>query len=145
LRDIGGVRTRVETAGELAGLLEAAWDGFGAVVASCRECQERAGGLFASFAYAAAAAAQGQVALATAPSLGADHGGTGRGGPAPSDLDDFERTADGLAGLAGLLAARLAEAALQASDPGDSDACAQAGATAAQVRELLARDEPWPQ
>jgi hypothetical protein len=139
------MRTRAETAGELAGLLEAAWDGFGAVVASCRECQERAGGLFAAFAYAAAAAAQGQLALATAPSLGAGHGGgTGRGGPVPSDPGDLERTADGLAGLAGLLAARLAEAARQASDPGDSDACAQAGAAAAQVRELLARDGPWP-
>lgn len=140
------MRTRVEAAGELAGLLEAAWDGFGVVVAGCRECEERAGGLFAAFAYAAAAAAQGQVALATAPSLGAGHGGgTGRGGSVPSDLESLEDTADVLAGLAGLLAARLAEAARQAGDPDDRDACAQAGVAAAQVCRLLARDGPWPQ
>jgi hypothetical protein len=143
MHDIGAMQTQVETAEELAGLLEAAWDGFGMIVAGCRECEERSGGLFAAFAYASAAAAQGRVVLAAAPSLDAHPGGdAGCDRSVSADLKDLEGTADSLAGLAGLLAARLAEAARQAGDPADRDICAQAGAAAARACRLLARDEP---
>jgi hypothetical protein len=139
MQDIDGMRERVEAAGDLAGLLEAAWDGFGLLVAVCWECEERAGGLFAAFAFASAAAAEGRLILASAPSLTAGYcGQTDHGGSVTADLEDV---ADGLAGLAGLLAARLSSAASQATDPGDRDACGQAGAEAARVRGLLARDE----
>ena len=140
MQDVDGMRARVEAAGELAGLLAAAWDGFGLLVAGCRECEERAGGLFAAFAFAAAAAAQGRLVLASAPSL--DAGSRGEAGCGGSVSADLEVVADGLAGLAGLLAARLSSAARQAGDPGDRDACGQAGAEAARVCGLLARDEP---
>ena len=75
MQDIDGMRERVEAAGDLAGLLEAAWDGFGLLVAVCRECEERAGGLFAAFAFASAAAAQGRLIVAPAPSLPAGYRG----------------------------------------------------------------------
>jgi len=137
MQDIGSIRARVDAAGGLPGLLEAAWDGFGLLVSACRGCEERAGGLFAAFAFAAAAAAQGRLALASAPSLAAGYRGeTGSARPVNADLDEV---ADSLAGLAGLLAARLGAAAGQASDRGDRDACAQAAAEAAQVGGLLAR------
>jgi hypothetical protein len=137
MQDIGSMRARVEAAGELAGLLEAAWDGFGLLVSACRGCQERAGGLFAAFAFAAAAAAQGRLVLASAPSLAAGYRGeTGSARSVDADLDEV---ADGLAGLAGLLAARLGAAAGLASDPGDRDACAQAAAEATRAGGLLAR------
>jgi hypothetical protein len=139
MQDIDGMRERVEAAGELAGLLEAAWDGFGLLVAVCRECEERASGLFAAFAFASAAAAEGRLILASAPSLTAGYcGETEHGGSVSADLEDV---ADGLAGLAGLLATRLSSAASQAAGPGDRDACGQAGAEAARVCGLLARDE----
>jgi len=87
---------------------------------------------------AAAAAAQGRLVLASAPSLAAGyHGETGCEGSVTADLQDV---ADGLAGLAGVLAAGLSSAARQAADPGDRDACEQAGAEAARVCGLLARD-----
>jgi len=140
MHGIDGMRTRVEGAGQLAGLLEAAWDGFSLLAAACRECQQRAGGLSAAFAFAAAAAAQGRLILASAPSLPPGYRGeTGCEGSVTADLDDV---ADGLAGLAGVLAAGLSSAARQAADPGDRDACEQAGAEAARVCGLLARDEP---
>src|SRR6266568_7557680 len=105
MRDVDGMRARVEAAGELAGLLEAAWDGFGLLASACRECEERAGGLFAAFAYAAAAAAEGRLILASAPSL--DTGSRGEAGCEGSVTADLDDVADDLAGLAGLLAARL--------------------------------------
>jgi hypothetical protein len=46
----------------------------------------------------------------------------------------------GLARLADTLAARLSAAARHAGDAGDRDACERAGAEAARVRGLLARD-----
>jgi hypothetical protein len=140
MQDVDGMRARVEAAGELGGLLAAAWDGFGLLASACRGCEERAGGLFAAFAFAAAAAAEGQLILASAPSL--DTGSRGEAGCEGSVTADLEDVADGLAGLAGLLAARLSSAARRAGDPGDRDACEQAAAAAARVRELLARDEP---
>jgi len=137
MQDIGSIRARVEAAGELGGLLEAAWDGFELLASACRGCEERAGGLFAAFAFAAAAAAQGRLVLASAPSLAAGYRGeTGSGRSVDADLDEV---ADGLAGLAGLLAARLAAAAGHASDPGDRDACTQAAAEATRAGVLLAR------
>jgi hypothetical protein len=138
VRDIDGMHARVEAAGELGGLLEAAWDGFSLLLSACRGCEERAGGLFAAFAFASAAAAQGRLILASAPSLAAGY--RGEASCEGSVNADLEEVADGLAGLAGLLAARLSSAARQAADPGDREACWEAGAEAARVRGLLARD-----
>jgi len=138
VRDIDGMRARVEAAGDLGELLEAAWDGFSLLLSACRRCEERAGGLFAAFAFASAAAAQGRLILASAPSLPAGY--RGEAGCEGSVNADLEEVADGLADLAGLLAARLSSAAGQAGDPGDRAACGQARAEASRVCGLLARD-----
>jgi hypothetical protein len=50
-------------------------DGFSLLLVTCRECEERPGGLFAAFAFASAAAAQGRLIVAPAPSLPAGYRG----------------------------------------------------------------------
>ena len=137
--EIDGMRARLETAGELTGLLTAAWDAFSLLLAACWDCEERAGELFAAFAFASAAAAQGRLVIASAaPRPGGPGTEASYCGCAEADLD---QAADGLAGLAGVLGERLSAAARHAGDPGDRAACQDAAAQAAQIRELLARDQ----
>jgi hypothetical protein len=137
--EIDRMRARLETAGELTGLLCAAWDAFSLLLAACWDCEERAGELFAAFAFASAAAAQGRLVIASAPSR--------PDGPATQASDvscaepDLDKAADGLAGLAGVLGERLLAAARHAGDPGDRAACQDAAAQAAQIYELLVPDE----
>ena len=61
--DVETVRARLEVADlaadGVAGLLEAAWDAFGLVVAVSGECQDRSAELFAAFSFASAAAISG--------------------------------------------------------------------------------------
>jgi hypothetical protein len=95
--------------------------------------------LSAAFAFAPAAAAQGRLVIASAPSLPADLGDPASDrGCAEADL---EKAADGLAGLAGTLVTRMLAAACLARGACDQAACQEAAAQAAQIRELLARDE----
>jgi hypothetical protein len=141
MRDIEKSRARVMAAGGVAELLDAAWGGFTVLLAWCRGCEERAAGLFAAFAFAAAPAAQGRLVIGSAPSLPAGRGSDV--GPDVSVQHDLEEVADGLAGLAGALRDRLASAAADAADPGDQEACEEeeeAAAAAAQVCGLLSRD-----
>jgi hypothetical protein len=136
---IDRMRARLETGGELTELLSAAWEAFSLLLAACCDCEERAAELSAAFAFASAAAAQGRLLIASAPSLAAGPGNPASyGGCAEADL---EKTADSLAGLAGVLAARLSAAARLAPGPGDRAACQDAAAQAAEVYELLAPDE----
>ena len=115
----------------------AAWGAFSLLLAACCDCEERAAELSAAFAFASAAAAQGRLVLASAPSLPPDLGDPASyGGGAEADLD---KTADGLASLAGVLAARMSAAARLARGPGDQAACQEAATQAAQIHELLAR------
>jgi hypothetical protein len=133
------MRVRLETGGELADVLSAAWAAFSLLLAACCDCEERAPELSAAFAFASAAAAQGRLALASAPSLPADLGDPASyRGCAEADL---EKTADGLAGLAGVLATRMSAAARLAHGADDRAACQEAAAQAAQIHELLALDE----
>jgi hypothetical protein len=137
--EIDRMRGRLETAGELTGLLSAAWEAFSLLLAACCDCEERAAELSAAFAFASAAAAQGRLVIASAPSLPA-----GPGSPASycgCAGADLEKTADGLAGLAGVLSARLSAAARLAHGPGDRMACQDAATQAAQIYELLAPGE----
>ena len=137
--EIDRMRARLETGGELTDVLSAAWGAFSLLLAACCDCEERAAELSAAFAFASAAAAQGRLVLASAPSLPADLGDPASdSGCAEADL---EKTADGLAGLAGVLATRLSAAARLARGAGDQAACQEAAAQAAQIHELLARDE----
>ncbi len=136
---IDRMRTRLETGSELIELLSAAGEAFSLLLAACCDCEGRAVELSAAFAFASAASAQGRLVIASAPSLPACPGSPASyGGCAGADL---EKTADSLAGLAGVLSARLSAAARLAPGPGDRVACQDAAAQAAQIYELLASGE----
>ncbi|HEV2377804.1 MAG TPA: hypothetical protein VGS19_37285 [Streptosporangiaceae bacterium] len=140
MRQVEDVRARVHAAGELAELLGVAWDALTVLRDACRECGDTDTGLFAAFAFAATAAAQARLTLASAPSLPAARGtDAGHASFVSHGLGDG---ADRLAGLARVLHERLSQAATDAGDPGDREVCKQAAAEAAQVVELLSRDGP---
>jgi hypothetical protein len=138
MREIDGIRLRLEAAGGLAELLEVAWDAFSLMLAACQECEGQSVELFAAFAFAASAAATGRRVLIAAPSLPPRPGcGTGHEASVQHDLEEI---GDGLAGLAHLLGMCLASAASQAREPGDRRACQEAAADSARISELLARE-----
>jgi len=138
MREIEDIRLRLESAGELPELLEAAWDAFSLMLAVCQQCEGQSAELFAASAFAASAAATGRRMLAVAPSLPPGQGnGTGNEAIVRHDLDEI---GDGLAGLAHLLSVRLSAAVDQAADPGDRQVCQDAAAEAARISELLARE-----
>jgi hypothetical protein len=137
VHEIVASQARVVTASGVSELLAAAWDGFSVLLAWCRACEERAGPLFAAFGFAAASAAEGQMIVASAPSLPEAPGG---GVPDVTVQHDLEEVADGLCGLAGALRDRLGPGGLAAADPGDGAACEQAAVSAAQISALLSRD-----
>jgi hypothetical protein len=138
IQDIETSRTQVMTADGMAELLDAAWDAFTVLLVWCRACEERAVELFAAFAFAAASAAEGQMIVASAPSLTGGH--RCDSGHDVIVQDDLELIADGLSGLAGALRDRLGSGGLEAADPGDRAACQQAAVSAAQICALLSRD-----
>ncbi|MGH3217466.1 MAG: hypothetical protein ACRDPY_01835 [Streptosporangiaceae bacterium] len=140
--DIETVRARLEVAelsvGGLAGLLEAAWDGFALLLAACRSSEDGSAGLYAAFSFAAARAAEARLLLWAAPSLPRIcDWETGHG---VFVADDLEGAADGLARLADVLSTRLSSASRTAAGPGDQGACADAAGKAAQIYQLLARN-----
>lgn len=125
------------SAESLAGVLDAALDGFEALLAGCRASEDRSVESFAAFAFAAAAAAAGRQVLLTAPSLPPSRGKAGnQSACVQSDLDSV---ADILADLAGVISGQLSFAADQAQSPGDRAACIDAAREAARIRELLDR------
>lgn len=133
------MRQRLEGAGSLPVLLDAAYAAFEEMMSAIRDYQDRAGGSFTALAFAAAAAGDGRDAIAGAPSLPrpalADR-------PAGRETPDLGGTAGGLASalaeLAVLLTARLAQAAESAAAPGDRMACQVAAWQAREIHELLA-------
>lgn len=137
---IENTQARLAEASDLPGLLAVAWDAFSLLLAACQDSQDRSTELFAAFAFAAAAAAEGRLAIAGAPSLPANPGRRPSGDA--SGEPDLEKLADSLAGLAHGLAESLSSAARESADPGDRDACEDAAAQAARVREILASDTP---
>jgi hypothetical protein len=138
--EIENTQARLEAASDLPGLLAVAWDAFSLLLAACQDSEDRSGELFAAFAFAAAAAAQGRLTVASAGSLPA---GTGdRTNSCVSGEPDPDKLADALVGLAGRLGERLLSAAREAADLGDRDVCEHAAAEAARVCEILAPDRP---
>jgi len=138
MREIDGIRSRLEAADGLAELLEVAWDAFSLMLAACQECEGQSAELFAAFAFAASAAATGRRVLVGAPSLPPRRGsGIGHEAIVRHDLEEI---GDGLAGLAHLLGVRLSSAAGQARDPDDRRACQDAAVESARICELLARE-----
>jgi hypothetical protein len=138
--EIENTQARLEAASDLPGLLAVAWDAFSLLLAACQDSEDRSAELFAAFAFAAAAAAEGRLVIAGAPSLPAELGQGASGGV--SGEPDLDKLADALAGLADRLGERLSSAARESADPGDRDACEDAAAQAARVCEILAPDGP---
>jgi hypothetical protein len=135
--EIENVQARLEAASDLPGQLAVAWDAFSLLIAACQDSEKQSAELFAAFAFAAAAAAEGRLAIAGAPSLPPDPGQASSGVSGESDPD---KLADALVGLAGRLSQRLLSAARESADPDDRDACEHAAAQAARVYEILAPD-----
>jgi hypothetical protein len=138
--ELENTQARLEAASDLPGLLAVAWDAFSLLLAACQDSEGRSAELLAAFAFAAAAAAEGRLIIAGAPSLPAALGEEANG--AVGDEPDLDKLADALASLAGMLGERLSTAGRESTDPGDRDACERAAAQAARVREILAPDGP---
>jgi len=141
MTDVMAARRQLEEAAGLELVLDAAYAGFEAIMSSIWDHEERAGDSFAAFDFAAAAAADGRDAVAAAPSLSAAPHAGHRADPGAQDpkyaAGELEAA---LAGLAGLLANRLGQAAEAAARPGDRAACEVAARHAAEIRGLLAGD-----
>ncbi len=63
-----GMRRRLDAVEELVDVLVAEWDAFGLIEWACRGCERGARELFAAFAFAGTAAAEGRVMVAGPPS-----------------------------------------------------------------------------
>jgi hypothetical protein len=143
MSSIAAARRQVESAGSLAVLMNAAYAAFEEVMSAIYADEDRVGESFAGFAFAAAAAADGRDAVARAPSLLRPRlveslGDLG----APDPSYGTGELAAVLAGLAGLLAARLEKAAETAEGTEDRVACQIAALQAREVHLLLGGNEP---
>lgn len=135
---IDAARAHLEQAAGLPAVLDAAYETFEQMLRAIEDQQDPAGGAFAAFVMAGAAAGSGRDALAAAPSLP----------PAASpELADAivasprdvtaEDAAAALAALSHLAASRLAGASDLSADVGDRVACAHAARHAASICSLL--------
>ena len=123
---------RLEGAGSVAEVLDAAYDAFEEVMAAIDGSAEPGGGLFTAYVMAAGRAADGRDAIAAAPSLPAARrpvSGECRGGKPDSAQ---------LACLSRVIASRLAEYASLAAQAGDRTACRDGAHCAREVYALLA-------
>ena len=134
---IAGARARLEEAGDLPGILDAAYEAFEDMLTVIEQHQDPDGGAFAAFVMSHAAAVSGRNAVAGAPSLPPAPAATPTldAGPAPG-LSGAEAAA-AVARLSLLLVARLDAAAALSGDVADRAACALAARHAARVCSLL--------
>src|SRR6266702_2096158 len=136
---IATMHARLGQAGDLPGILDAAYDAFEAMLPVIGGQEDRAGPGFAAFVMSAASAANGRDAVASAPSLPpapAGHCSLADGDP-PAGVSEQDAAA-ALAGLSQLLASRLEDAAARAADLADRAACALAARHAAAIWSMLA-------
>jgi hypothetical protein len=136
---IAAVRGRLEQASDLAGVLDAAYEAFEAMLAVIHGQEDRAGPGFAAFVMSAASAANGRDVVAAAPSLPS---AIQLGGPLSADGLAADVSEDEAAAAVALLsrqvAGRLADAAGWAARAGDRAACAVAARHAGAIWSLLA-------
>jgi hypothetical protein len=132
------MRTRLEQASDLPGILDAAYDAFEGMLPVIHDQEDWARAGFAAFVMSAAAAANGRDAIAAAPSLPA---AAPPGVPlAPGDSAagaSEDEAAAALAQLSQLLATRLADAARWLEQAADRTACAVAARHAGVIWSLL--------
>lgn len=131
------VRDRLEQAGDLPALLEAAHEVFVAALTALRAREDPASVWFGRFVMAAASAADGRDAVIFAPALPTQraHATAVSGEDSAGSAEDV---AGDIASLCGLVAVRLAQRAGQAADPGDQAACVRAARCAQRICEVLA-------
>ena len=135
-------RNRLQRAGELPAVLDAACDAFEDVLAVLCDHQNPADDMFVTFVIAAACAANGRDAVLFAPSLPAQRL---HGTPEAEESPHRGLAADvvsELAELSQLLAAQLVQAAGRAGDHGDRTACRDAARSAREIHSLLTGSGP---
>jgi hypothetical protein len=135
MRQIQDMQARVRAACGTVDILGAGWDAFTLLLDTCEAGVGLSSGLFAAFAFAAAAASRGRLMLESAPSL--PPGAGNQASRAAFVKHDLDQAAGALAGLAAALGQRLGEAAVAAVDVGDRAASLDAAAEAVRVAELL--------
>lgn len=139
--DVERVLESLTAAVGLSAVLAASWDAFDVLAAGCQhgERASGAGDMFAPYAFAATAAAEGRAAITTALSLPPGYP------VATSEADFFETHQEDLAvtlaGLARELHDRLAAVAAEAVAQADRTACADGAFQATLVQGLLAPGE----
>jgi hypothetical protein len=132
---------RLQSAVGIAAVLDAAHDAFDEMLPIIRAREEPGDGLFIPLVMAAASAAEGRNAIIFAPSLPPRRLHPATRAAELGDASAEAITAE-LAGLSELLAARLADAARGAPDPGDQAACRNAARFARDIPSLLTGNEP---
>jgi hypothetical protein len=136
MEEFRAIAVRLPAGCGLAATLAAGFDGFEAIRAAARDCEDRDPGLLGAFLLAAGTAVEGRNVVAAAPSLPPAAGPVTVVGVPPGA--DPGQVASSAAALAGLLAARLADAGRAAAGGGDRRACAAAAAAARRIGLLLA-------
>ncbi len=138
---MAAARERLRQASGLAPILAGAHEAFGAMLAAIRSQEDPATGFFAAFMMAAALAADGRDAVAFAPAMPPRRGHNAQ---VPEDVS--AETAGQIAGavvdLSSLVAVRLAQAAGQATDPDDREACRRAAWCTRGIQDLMAGGRP---
>ena len=142
MANIAAARNRLQRAGDLPAVLDAACDAFEDVLAVLCDHQDPADDTFITFVLAATCAANGRDAVLFAPSLPAH-----RLHATPEAEQDPHRGSAGdavsvLAALSHLLVARLVQAAAWARDHGDRAACHDAARSAREIHSLLTGSGP---
>jgi hypothetical protein len=138
---IAATRARLDGAGDLPSILDAAYEAFEDMLLVIRGQVDPAQGEFAAFVMSAASAANGRDVVAAAPSLPPANAASAPVAIAAGDLPvsvGAQETAVALAGLSHLLASRLSDAAAWAADAADRAACTGAAGHASRIWSLLA-------
>lgn len=133
---------RLQRAGDLPAMLDAAYDAFEDMLSVIRAHEDPDDGMFTALVMAAGSVADGRDAILFSPSLPPHRPYAAADADEQDPPESMEGAVDTLAGLSGLLASRLEDVARVAADPGDQAACSNAARWARDVHGLLTGDGP---
>jgi hypothetical protein len=136
------VQERLRHASGLGPVLGASCEAFEAMLTVIRAHEDPGSVFFAPLVMAAALAADGRDATSSAPSMSRPLSRSAAEAADRPLAASAESAARAVADLATLVAARLTQAAGQAPDPDDREACEQAARCADGIYELLTGGEP---